>query len=113
MGTRNRNAAKVPSPFLPWYVTNFKDEILIRRGECKDPAKTTARMTSYRQHNGRVRVVSDPNCYLFYLNNCHIYLNHDFTRICMRRYIDQLQSNAKEIEKTHDQPKTTMHPSVP
>jgi len=70
-------------------------------------AKTTAGTTSCKQHNGRVRVVSDPNCYLFYLNDCHIYLYHDFTRIFMRRYIDQSRSNAKETEKTRDQPKTT------
>ena len=62
------------------------------------------RKASGMQRSGRVHVVSDLNCYLLYLNERHISLDHDYTRICMRHCIGLSRSDAKG-KKTHDQPK--------
>jgi len=50
------------------------------------------RKASGMRRSGRVHVVSDLNYHLLYLNERHICLDHDYTRICMRHCIGRSRS---------------------
>ena len=68
--------AKLPLSLRPKYVTNFEDEILLRRGDVRALTDNHHKASGIRPGR-RMRVVVNPNCDLFYFairHTCFPYL---------------------------------------